>query len=157
MDQQTTPSTGEEIRSAVVQETSRKDWLYVGLVETDFKNWEDEEQYIRAGGAIDALLDLARRCGLSEEVRGAGKEGEQKLREHMLHRQAHGPARLEVLEEEIEQIEREVPLREYRRDSAERERRGYYEKRTEKLAIEGDLEIAGLTISYLDGEDIEFG
>jgi hypothetical protein len=70
-------------------------------------------------------------------------------------RKKNGPSRLEELKQEISRIETEVPLNEYGPDSAERERRGYYELRTERLAIEGDLEIADLTIRYLDGEDIE--
>lgn len=162
MDQKTPDTTNHEpqttakaIRDAVVSETSRKEWLYVGLVDTDFKNWEDEEAYIRAGGAVDALLDHARTMGLEDELRGAEEEGRKRLREHMEDRKKNGPSRLEELKQEITRIESEVPLNEYGPDSAEREKRGYYELRTEKLAIEGDLEIADLTIRYLDGEDIE--
>lgn len=155
MDQRTPEqTTGQAIRSAVVREASRRDWLYVGLVETDFKNWDDEQDQIRADGAVDALLDLARQLGLQEQVRGAEEQGRRELREHMVHRKRHGPARLEQLKVEIERIEREVPLHEYKRDSKERERRSYYKMRKEKLSIEGDLEIADLTIRYLDGEDI---
>lgn len=151
------PKTLEQtIRDEIVEETFRREWLYVGLVDTDFKHWDDEQEYIRAGGAVDALLDLARRQGLEEDVRGAEKEGCERLREHMLHRQHEGPSRLEELKREISRIEDEVPMHEFSRDSAEREKRGYYELRTEKLAIECDLEIADLTMRYLDGEDISF-
>lgn len=150
-------TTADHIREAVVAEVSRREWLYVGLVDTDWKHWEDEEQYIRADGAVDALLDLARKLGLSEELSGAEAEGSNRLLEYMLDRKENGPARLEEVRARIERIEREVPMREYPRDSTEREARGYYELRTEKLAIEGDLEIADLTIRYLDGEDIEAG
>lgn len=153
----TTRTMGQTIRSAVVREASRRTWLYVGLVDTDWRNWEDERECIRAGGAVDALMELARERGFSEDVQGAEAEGKQRLREHMLDRQHNGPARLEELEAQIETIEREVPMEEYKRDSAEREDRGYYGMRTEKLSIEGDLEIAELTIRHLDGEDIELG
>lgn len=144
----------QTIRDEIVEETFRREWLYVGLVDTDFKSWDDEQEYLRAGGAVDALLQLARKQGLEEDVRGAEKEGCGRLREHMLGRQYDGPSRLEELKREISCIEQEVPMNEYGPDSAERERRGYYELRTEKLAIEGDLEIAELAIRYLDGEDI---
>lgn len=150
-------TTADTVREAVVDEASRRDWLYVGLVDTDFKHFEDEQQYIRADGAVDTLLELARKLGLSDELHGAEAEGKNRLREHMTDRKQNGPARLEEVREHIEKIEREVPMREYPRDSKEREARGYYELRTEKLAIEGDLQIADLTIRYLDGEDIEPG
>ena len=150
-------TTADHIRETVVAGVSRREWLYVGLVDTDWKHWEDEEQYIRADGAVDALLDLAGKLGLSQELSGAEAEGRNRLREHMLDRKENGPARLEEVRARIERIEREVPMREYPRDSAEREARGYYKLRTEKLAIEGDLEIADLTIRHLDGEDIESG
>lgn len=157
MVQQANKTTADHIRDAVVAEVSRREWLYVGLVDTDFKNFEDEQQHLRSDGAVDALLDLARNLGLTEELFGAEAEGSQHLRNHMLDRKENGPARLEEVRARIERIEREVPMREYPRDSAEREARGYYKLRTEKLAIEGDLEIADLTIRHLDGEDIESG
>lgn len=150
-------NTANHIREAVVAEVSRREWLYVGLVDTDFKHFEDEQEYIRADGAVDALLDLARKLGLSQELSGAEAEGRTRLREHMLDRKENGPARLKEVRAHIEKIEREVPMHEYPRDSAVREACGYYELRTEKLTIEGDLEIADLTIRYLDGEDIETG
>lgn len=157
MKQQSNKSLAEDIREAVVEEVSRKEWLYVGLVDTDFRHWEDEEQYIRAGGAVDALLDLARKQKLSEELSGAEAEGCKRLRAHMLDRKDNGPARLREVKEQLARIETEVPMQEYGRDSREREKQGYYDLRAEKLSIEGDLEIADLTISYLDGEDIEAG
>lgn len=150
-------TTAEAIRNAVVAEVSRRDWLYVGLVDTEWKHHEDEEQYLRASGAVDALLDLARKLGLSEELSGAEAEGRQRLREHMQDRTGNGPARLEEVRARLEQIEQEVPIQEYPRDSEERAARGYYELRREKLAIEDDLEIAEMVIRYLDGEDIELG
>lgn len=155
--QQQSKSLDEDIREAVVAEVSRREWLYVGLVDTDFKHFEDEEQYIRADGAVDALLELAHKQGLSNELSGAEAEGKQRLRDHMLDRKENGPARLMEVRAHLGRIEHEVPMHEYHRDSAEREARGYYELRTEKLAIEGDLEIADLALSYLDGEDIEGG
>ena len=157
MAQQANKTTADHIRDAVVAEVSRREWLYVGLVDTDFKHFDDEQEYIRAGGAVDALLDLARKRGLSDELSGAETEGRERLRAHMQDRKENGPARLEEVRARIERIERDVPMHEYPRDSAEREARGYYELRREKLAIEGDLQIVDLTLSYLDGEDIEGG
>lgn len=150
-------TTADEIREAVVSEICRKEWLYVGLVDTDWRHHEDEEEYLRAGGAVDALLDLARKRGLAEELSGAEAEGRQKLREHMIDRRDNGPSRLQMIEGYLDKIECEVPLNNYRRDAKERERRGYYALRSEKLAIEGDLEIADLALRYLSGEDIESG
>lgn len=149
--------TADTIREAVVEEVSRRDWLYVSLVNTEWKHFEDEQAYLRADGAVDALLDLANRLGFVEEMSGAEAEGRHHLREHMLDRRENGPTRLEEVSARMQEIEREVPMHEYRRDSAERESRGYYELFSEKLAIEGDLEIADITVRHLDGEDIEPG
>lgn len=163
MDQRNTqtsqaPETfGQTLREEIIEETFRCEWLYVGLVDTDFKHREDEEQYIRAGGAVDALLELARRQGLAEETAGAEGEGRERLRRHMLDRKENGPARLQEIQEEMARIEAEVPLSGERLDHTctdQRRSRGYYDLTNERLAIRDDLELVDLAFRYLDGEDI---
>lgn len=145
---------GQTIRDEIVEEIFRREWLYVGLVDTDFKHWDDEQEYIRAGGAVDVLLELARRLGLAEESNGAEGEGRERLRRHMLDRKKNGPARLREIGAEMARIDAELPPSDHREDYEERGRRGYYEMNNERLAVEGDLHLAELTFRYLDGEDI---
>lgn len=147
-------SFGQVLRKQIIEETFQREWLYVGLVDTDFKNREDEEQYIRAGGAVDALLELARRQELADEAEGSEAEGHERLRKHMQDRTEKGPARLEKIQEEMARIDAEIPLNGCREAHTERSRRGYYDLNYERLCIEGDLEIADLAFRYLDGEDI---
>lgn len=151
---------GQQIRSVMIQEFYRKDWLYVDLVNTDWENREEEEDYFRCDGAVDVLMEFARLRGLEDEVIGdlhPEEAGKQRLRQHMLDRQHNGPARLEELESQIQRIQREVPMNDYTRDRAERVERGYYRLCDEKHDIEGDLEITELALRYIDGEDIEPG
>lgn len=155
--QWTEKMTADTIREAIIAEVFHRDRLYVSLLNTEWKHFEDEQQYLRADGAVDTLLDLARKLGLSRVLSGAEAEGRQKLREYMQDRRKNGPGRLEQIRARLEQIEYEVPMEEYLRDSNERAARGYYELRSEKLLIVGDLEIAEMTIRYLDGDDIELG
>jgi hypothetical protein len=154
------PHTLEQtIRGEIVEETFRREWLYIGLVDTDFKHWDDEEQYIRASGAVDALLELARRLGLVEKVADAEGEGRERLRRHMRDRQENGPTRLLELHKEMARIEAEVPRPLRYCDHTrvdERSSRGYYELNNEQLAIRDDLAVADLTFRYLDGEDISY-
>lgn len=153
----TAQTIGQTIRNLLLEEVFHRDWLYAWLVETDYKHWEDEEDYIRTHGGVDALLRLAGMLGLSEEMKGAEGEGGRNLRAHMLDRQEHGPARLRQLNEQLESIESEVPLDDYKRDSVQRDKRDYSRLRKEKASIEDDLKIAERAIRHIDGEDIDRG
>lgn len=139
----------EKVREQIIENTYNKTWLYVCLVAEDWKHFEDEQEYIRADGALEALDDLARSLGLADQVASAAAEGRRRLRERAQHAQDHGPARWEEIKDSLHSMMYPGP------GDKPYEPHEYSSLHRERARLDDDMKIAPSLIRYLDGEDIE--
>lgn len=143
--------TAAKVREQIIENSSRKTWLYVWGVVTDWKHWEDEQEHLRADGALEALEHLAATLGLAEQVTGAAEEGRRRLRKQTEHCKKHGPARLAEIEEGLRNMMSVGPV------DTPYDPTAYSGLHREKAELDDSIRIADDLLNYLDGEDIESG